>query len=579
MRPRRPAAWRRAVARGVGVAAVAVLGATGLALPAAPPTTPVLEAKAHDIADQAVAAGRSVQVDTGLPTEAVGVDWNGTGDGAVEVRALDGGSWTPWLRLEGNPTEGPDVTSPEHRARTGAGPLWVGHGVGKVEVRVVEGDLRGLRLHAIRSEDPPGGGLRPAAAVVGQPPIVSRAAWGADESYRHYAPGCGQPGYADAVHFAVLHHTATANDYTPADGPALVRAIYYFHTHTNLWCDIGYNLLVDRYGQVYEGRYGGVTRPVIGAHAAGFNTGSTGVALIGTFQTDAVPQAMYTALRGLLDWKLAYHGVNPLGTVAASGTVVPALAGHRDLNSTDCPGDLAYGLLTQLRGQVAAAVSAAIDKPAVARGPTYYLRGWPSSGPADTTFSFGDATDVRLLGDWDGTHTRTPGVFRNGAWYLRNSDTTGVADVSFGFGDAGDIPVVGDWNGDGVDTPGVVRNGVWYLRNSNTTGTADVVMGFGNAGDVPVVGDWAHLGRDTPGVVRNGTWYLRASTTSGPADASFGYGNTGDVPVVGDWNGDGTSTPGVVRNGIWYLRNDNSAGTADVTFGFGNTGDRPLAWS
>src|SRR6266513_1044157 len=128
------------------------------------------------------------------------------------------------------------------------------------------------------------------------PGIISRAAWGADESWRTYASGCnGQPDYADTVRYSVLHHTDTSNSYNPSDSAAIVRGIYQFHTHTNGWCDIGYNFLVDRYGQVFEGRAGGIGNPVIGAHAGGFNTQSTGVAIIGEFQDAGVPGPAYDA--------------------------------------------------------------------------------------------------------------------------------------------------------------------------------------------------------------------------------------------------------------------------------------------
>ena len=83
-----------------------------------------------------------------------------------------------------------------------------------------------------------------------------------------------------------------------------MRAIEVYHVKSNGWNDIGYNFLVDRYGTVYEGRYGGIDRNVIGAYARGFNTGSTGVAVIGTFGTAAIPAAAETSLEKLLAWRL-----------------------------------------------------------------------------------------------------------------------------------------------------------------------------------------------------------------------------------------------------------------------------------
>ena len=54
----------------------------------------------------------------------------------------------------------------------------------------------------------------------------------------------------------VIHHTATTNSYT--DGAAQVRAVYAYQAGTRSWGDVGYHVLVDRYGRIYEGRQGRV---------------------------------------------------------------------------------------------------------------------------------------------------------------------------------------------------------------------------------------------------------------------------------------------------------------------------------
>jgi uncharacterized protein with LGFP repeats len=95
---------------------------------------------------------------------------------------------------------------------------------------------------------------------------------GAVESIRWAAPE-----YSSTVKAAVIHHTGQTNRYAPSESAALIRADYLYHVRTRGWNDIGYNFLVDRYGRVFEGRYGGVTRAVLGAHAGGFNTYTTGV--------------------------------------------------------------------------------------------------------------------------------------------------------------------------------------------------------------------------------------------------------------------------------------------------------------
>lgn len=355
------AALRRLSTRMATAAAASTLVATGVvALPARSDLKAAISDKVQTLAAGRAEVGWARTADTGHPTQLVGFEWQGAQAGAVEVRAKGPDGWTDWQLAEGNPAEGPDIGSREYHDRTTAGPVWVGRGVGQVEVRVVEGSLSGLKLHALRSEDPPAttgpGRAKPAGAAPARPGIVGRSTWGADESYRNRNPGCSQPLLASNVTFSVLHHTAGTNAYTAADSAALIRAIYHFHTHTNLWCDIGYNFLVDRFGTVFEGRFGGVTQAVVGAHAEGFNTNSTGVAVMGTFSTDPVPSAAYGAVRSLLAWKLALHGVDPNATIIAGGTPVRTITGHRDLVATTCPGDMAEGLLPQLRSEVGGAI-------------------------------------------------------------------------------------------------------------------------------------------------------------------------------------------------------------------------------
>lgn len=217
-------------------------------------------------------------------------------------------------------------------------------------------------------------------------------------------------------------------------------------------------------------------------------------------------------------------------------------------------------------------------KPSVVRGNVRHLRQSRTSGPADFSFTYGNAGDVAVTGDWDGNGSRTPGVFRNGTWYLRNTNIGGGADITFGYGSPGDVPVVGDWNQDGIETVGVFRGGRWYLRNSNTGGNAEGVFTYGDPTDTPVVGDWNQDGTDTLGVFRGGLWYLTNRFDTGAAEGTFRYGNPSDTPVVGDWNSDRTDTLGVVRGGTWYLSDFFDRGAANIVFSFGDPSDRPRVW-
>ncbi|MCH0538466.1 peptidoglycan recognition protein [Streptomyces sp. MUM 203J] len=188
-----------------------------------------------------------------------------------------------------------------------------------------------------------------------RPPIVTRRGWGADESLReaHFL-------YTNTVRAAFIHHSATGNNYTCAQAPSLLRSIYRYHTVSLGWRDIGYNFAIDKCGNIYEGRAGGVARAVQGAHTLGFNSNSTGIAVLGTFTTSTPPAAAVTAAAQLTSWKLGLHGRDPRATTtltSAGGNLykkgttakLKVISGHRDGYATECPGAKLYEKLGTIR--------------------------------------------------------------------------------------------------------------------------------------------------------------------------------------------------------------------------------------
>ncbi|WP_260859703.1 peptidoglycan recognition protein [Streptomyces cupreus] len=199
---------------------------------------------------------------------------------------------------------------------------------------------------------------RSALHTATRPPIVPRSEW-LDQDIRREQP---PPRYDDKVAAVFIHHTDSPNAYACAEAPRIIRYLYTGQTGPRDWDDIGYNFLVDRCGTIYEGRAGGVDRPVTGAHTQGFNHRTAGIAALGTFTAGAeVPKAMTDSIAALAAWKLGLSGTDPRAKVRlvssnslsryARGTkaTLPALAGHNDGYMTSCPGAALSAHLPEIR--------------------------------------------------------------------------------------------------------------------------------------------------------------------------------------------------------------------------------------
>ncbi|MGZ4474971.1 MAG: FG-GAP-like repeat-containing protein [Nocardioides sp.] len=318
---------------------------------------------------------------------AVGVTWE---HGAqvpdtqlgFQVRTRTGADWSSWITLPYDAEHAPDPDSAEGRhARPGTDPLLVGE-VDQVQVRAtsqtgtVPADMKlavvdpGKATRTVVSRgaldtntmDGSSAPTQPsaltgsiasdegrislsAAAYTPKPVIYSRAQWGADERMRdksslHYYE----------VHAGFVHHTVNANDYTRAEVPGIIRSIYAYHTQSKGWSDIGYNVLVDRFGRVWEGRYGGVDRPVVGAHTLNYNDYSFAMSAIGNFDITQPPQAMLNAYASLFAWKLSLSNIRADAThLWVKDRWLYAINGHRDVGQTACPGRYLYAKIPSVR--------------------------------------------------------------------------------------------------------------------------------------------------------------------------------------------------------------------------------------
>ncbi|MET8079398.1 peptidoglycan recognition protein [Streptomyces sp. NPDC005303] len=207
-------------------------------------------------------------------------------------------------------------------------------------------------------------GVVPHTAV--RPHIVPRSVWAVGGEANSTARTPPPPHYDDKVLAVFVHHTDSPNDYDCADAPRIIRYLAAGQTGARDWDDIGYNFLVDRCGTIYEGRAGGVDRPVTGAHTLGFNHRTAGIAALGTFTAGAaVPRAMTDAIAALTAWKLGLAGIDPRTTVrltssnslsrytAGTTAELPALAAHGDAYMTTCPGAALKALLPEMRERAA----------------------------------------------------------------------------------------------------------------------------------------------------------------------------------------------------------------------------------
>jgi hypothetical protein len=288
----------------------------------------------------------------------VGLRWRGGGEHVhLRVRVKrNGGRWTKWRELETTTAEGPDSGGGERVARGVSGPAWAGK-ADWVQYRS-ERRLPRAKLHFVRTIGtvPERSTVRSSAA---QPPVVPRSGWGAESCPPRSGPDYGQ------VRMAFVHHTVNLNDYSREQAPAVVLGICRYHRNSNGWNDIGYNFLVDKYGTIYEGRAGGIDQPIVGAQAQGFNSVSTGIANVGTFEDVPQSNEALGAMAALIRWKLPLHGQPTAGTVtvtsaggasnrfgAGAQVTFERVSGHRDGNNTACPGSALYAQLPELRRRV-----------------------------------------------------------------------------------------------------------------------------------------------------------------------------------------------------------------------------------
>lgn len=185
-------------------------------------------------------------------------------------------------------------------------------------------------------------GSRPAHAAT-TPRVYTRAEWSA-------RPPTSTASIIAAPDHLVVHHTAFPNstDYSLQHAFQLSRDIQDLHMDTNGWADTGQQLTISRGGYLMEGRNRsleaiGEGKNVMGAQVANENGHTLGIENEGTYTSASPPAALWDSLVATLAWLCDTYGLDPHA----------AILGHRDYNNTECPGDVLYAKLPDLRNQVA----------------------------------------------------------------------------------------------------------------------------------------------------------------------------------------------------------------------------------
>jgi hypothetical protein len=280
--------------------------------------------------------------------------------------------------------------------------------------------------------------------VLPKPLNFSRESWGCDENLRFSSGQEVWPRDYVPVKALVVHHTVTPNDYSSvAEAMAHIRSVYSYHTVTQGWGDIGYNCIIDKFGNSYEGRRGRdgpgydgpggrefLSQDVVAGHALVYNHGTSGVALLGTFCApgecpgQAPSGAMISRLVDVLAFECGRHGIHPQRSstflIRNGGwhPGLPNIVGHRDVGETSCPGGHTYGRLAEIRAYVAdrlidnaaPVVGITVHPPegvvhdnrvqfhwvASGAGPlefAHYLEGWRQEGDGSVTYIHGFTPD------------------------------------------------------------------------------------------------------------------------------------------------------------------------------------------
>ena len=375
----------------------------------------------------------------------VAVMWNQSAESAasnpveLHLRYLDNqsGEWSAWNEIEPSPVQSDaDVSDSSTQATE---PVYVGDS-SQAQVQAVipaaaVDEVDGLRLitidsgyQPVRASQTANGAstdgqkavVKPAAALVSQAStdpnqpsagtIHTRESW-----WRSGLPKTTWRPEFGKWHGAIVHHTDDRNNYSQAEAKVIVQNIYTFHTSApngRGWGDIGYQLLVDRFGGIWEGRDDDKANKavpasnVIGAQARGFNSATFGISIIGTFMGSSKPtSAAINSVSSAIAWEFRAMGVSNAKDHFSYKGIQNRISGHGDAehwsdnaNKTDCPGTNVKAQYGNIRNKVQSELDVHIAKaetPQVVtqngKAPTY---------PATVNVTYNDGTKGTAAVSW-----------------------------------------------------------------------------------------------------------------------------------------------------------------------------------
>lgn len=381
------------------------------------------------------------------------------------------------------------------------------------------------------------------------PIMITRAEWCGGSASCTQVLEPYSPTYISPTHI-VIHHGASPNTYT--DGQAVVRSYYNYHVNTLGWIDIGYNYIVDKYGNFFQGRHNPnlPTTDVRGAHAGAANNGSIGVNYPGNLDVEIATAIQMQRVSELLAWWFDHKAYDPLSseemqTQAYGVQIQPRITGHRDINNTTCPGNDLHSRLPDLRNMTKQIIddcnNVVADNiaPETAVESTYDWRGhdfWTAFNDSDNPGGSGVQEQYYQVLDFDGSEWRgnaLNGFFndnfnatihpewtaQNGAWSIntgslfQSDETVGNANIYASLTQTNQEAYLYQWSGIIGGTGANRRSGLhFFVDNPTLPNRGNSYLAWFRADDnqyhlYKVVNDVLNLVEVVSWTINTNTWY------------------------------------------------------------------------